>query len=123
MIISESLLKNIIREAVVDTLNSFEQSSSLSKKDFYKAVKEIAKKYGAKIEVDFNGGKKEYNNIHYLCIYGKNLQKQDTVGDIYYEIEQILKDNGLDKENCCETYSNGNYSGIEIFVGEIFGDE
>ena len=70
MIISESMLKNIIREAVVDILNSAEQPS-LSKKDFYKAVKEIAKKYGAKIDVDFNGGEKQYDNIHHMTVYGR----------------------------------------------------
>lgn len=122
MIISESILKNIIREAVVDTLNSLEQPS-LSKKDFYKAVKEIAKKYGAKIEVDFNGGEKQYDNIHYMNVYGRNLQKKDTAGNIYYEIKQLLKDNGFSDENCCEMYSNGDYSGIEIFVDEIFENE
>jgi len=122
MIISESVLKNIIREAVANTLNSLEQSS-FSKKDFYKAVKGIAKNYGAKIDVDFNGGEKQYDNIHYINVYGRNLQKKDTVGNIYYEIKQLLKDNGFSSENCCEMYSNGDYSGVEIFVDEIFENE
>lgn len=122
MIISESVLKNIIREAVTNTLNSLEQPS-LTKKDFYKAVKGIAKNYGAKIEVDFNGGEKQYDNIHYVNVYGRNLQKKDTVGNIYYEIKQLLKDNGFSNENCCEMYNNGDYSGVEIFVDEIFENE
>ena len=122
MIISESVLKNIIREAVVNTLNSLEQPS-FTKKDFYKAVKGIAKNYGAKIEVDFNGGEKQYDNIHHMNVYGRNLQKKDTVGNIYYEIKQLLKDNGFSDENCCEMYSNGNHSGVEIFVDEIFENE
>jgi len=73
--------------------------------------------------VDFNGGEKQYDNIHYMNVYGRNLQKKDTVGNIYYEIKQLLKDNGFSDENCCEMYSNGDHSGVEIFVDEIFENE
>lgn len=124
MVLTESTLKKIIREAIEEMMDPVN-----IKKELYKGLKEIAEKYSAKIEFDFRDGVKSYEALHSACIYSKSFCEKnekfyndEAYESAYKDTLNLLNKYGINGENDCEMFQVEKAGGIEIFIADALGE-